>query len=141
MMFDSLDADVEDVEYERFFDKIKRERAEWLAKDLVVDMRESYRDWAWRQLNFVEAPLVPREELPLHMQPQNSIRAKIVNYVNGIDPRLPSQRGSRKGTHIDLEAATAKRQNTEADETELQANLQVEENKEHVDDHKANEMP
>ena len=48
MMFESLDADVEDVIYDRFFDKIKRERQEWLAKDLVVDMRESYRDWMVR---------------------------------------------------------------------------------------------
>ena len=31
MMFDSIDADVEDVPYERFFDKIRKEREEWLA--------------------------------------------------------------------------------------------------------------
>jgi len=48
MMFDNIDAGVEDVVYNRFFDKIKRERAEWLAKDLVVDRREGYRDWVWR---------------------------------------------------------------------------------------------
>ena len=89
MFFESLDADVEDVPYKRFFDKIKRERAEWLAKDLVVDRRERWRHWAWRQLNFEEAPLVPREELPIHLQPQTSIRGKVVNYVNGVDPRLP----------------------------------------------------
>ena len=67
MMFDNLDANTEDVVYNRFFDLIKKQRAEWLAKDLVVDRRESYRDWMWRQLNFVEAPLVPREELPVHL--------------------------------------------------------------------------
>lgn len=33
--------------------------------------------------------MVPREELPAHLQPQNSIRGKIINYINGIDPRLP----------------------------------------------------
>lgn len=91
MMFDKLDEDVEDVVYDRFFDKIRKEREEWLQKDLVVDMRESYRNWMWRQLNFEEAPLVPREELPANLQPQNSFRAKIINYVNGIDPRLPSK--------------------------------------------------
>ena len=42
-------------------------------------------------MNFGEAPLVPREELPAHLQPQNSIRGKIINYMNGIDPRLPSR--------------------------------------------------
>lgn len=31
MMFDSIDADLQDVVYKRFFDKIKREREEWLA--------------------------------------------------------------------------------------------------------------
>ena len=46
MFFESLDADVEDVPYKRFFDKIKRERAEWLAKDLVVDRRERSRGLA-----------------------------------------------------------------------------------------------
>lgn len=67
MMFDSIDAGAEEVEYNRFFDLIKKERAEWLAQDLVVDRREGYRTWVWRQLNFGEAPLVPREELPLYL--------------------------------------------------------------------------
>ena len=80
---------LEDVVYKRFFDKIKREREEWLAKDLVVDRREGWRNWVWRQFNFEEAPLVPREELPDYLQPQNSIRGKVVNYINGVDPRLP----------------------------------------------------
>ena len=52
MMFDSIDADLEDVVYKRFFDKIRRERDEWLAKDLVVDRRERWRDFVWRQFNF-----------------------------------------------------------------------------------------
>jgi hypothetical protein len=69
MMFDSIDADLEDVPYKRFFDKIKREREEWLAKDLVVDRRERWRDWVWRQFHFEDPPLVPREELPEHLQP------------------------------------------------------------------------
>jgi len=67
MMFESIDADLPDVPYKRFFDKIRREREEWLAKDLVVDRRESWRNWVWRQFNFEEAPLVPREELPLNL--------------------------------------------------------------------------
>lgn len=69
LMFDSIDADLEDVVYKRFFDKIRREREEWLAKDLVVDRRETWRNWVWRQFNFEEPPLVPREELPEHLQP------------------------------------------------------------------------
>jgi len=31
LMFESIDADVEDVPYKQFFEKIRRERAEWLA--------------------------------------------------------------------------------------------------------------
>jgi hypothetical protein len=96
MMFDNIDADTDDVVYDRFFDKIRRERAEWLAQDLVVDMREGYKSWVWRQFNFEDAPLVPREELPANMQPQNSIRAKVFNYINGIDPRLPEKKSKQK---------------------------------------------
>jgi hypothetical protein len=48
MMFDAIDADLEDVEYQRFFDKSRRERKEWLSKDLVVDRREGWRNWTWR---------------------------------------------------------------------------------------------
>ena len=88
MMFDSIDADLQDVVYKRFFDKIKREREEWLAQDLVVDRRERWRDWVWRQFNFEEAPLVPRDQLPEYLQPQNSIRGKVINYINVVDPRV-----------------------------------------------------
>lgn len=89
LMFESLKNGVEDVPHQEFFVKIKKAREEWLAKDLVVDRREGWKAWAWRQMNFEDAPLVPREELPAHLQPQNSIRGKLVNYVNGVDPRLP----------------------------------------------------
>lgn len=48
MMFDNLDADVEEVKYQDFFEKIKRERREWLQKDLVVDRREGWKSFLWR---------------------------------------------------------------------------------------------
>jgi ankyrin repeat protein len=48
LMFQSLDADVEEVKYDEFFVKIRRERQEWLSQDLVVDMREGYKDFMWR---------------------------------------------------------------------------------------------
>ena len=63
-MFEKIDANAEEVEYSLFFDKIKRERAAWLSQDLVVDRREGWRNWTWRQFNFEDAPLVPRDELP-----------------------------------------------------------------------------
>ena len=69
MMFEGIDADLEDIPYNQFFDKIRKERAAWLAQDLVVDRREGWRNWVWRQFNFEEAPLVPRDQLPLELQP------------------------------------------------------------------------
>ena len=56
---------------------------------MVVDRRETWGKWVWRQLNFEEAPLIPREDLPLNLQPQASIRGKVINYMNGVDPRIP----------------------------------------------------
>ena len=91
-MFDSLKNGVEEVPHKEFFVKIKKAREEWLQRDLVVDRRETWKAWAWRQMNFEDAPLVPREDLPEHLQPQNSIRGKVINYVNGIDPRLPASK-------------------------------------------------
>lgn len=67
LMFESLKAGREDVPQKEFFVKIKKAREEWLAKDLVVDRREGWRAWAWRQMNFEDPPLVPREELPEHL--------------------------------------------------------------------------
>lgn len=63
-MFDSIDAGLDKVEYARFFDKIRREKEEWLSKDLVIDRREPWRSFVWRQMNFEMPPLIPRDELP-----------------------------------------------------------------------------
>jgi hypothetical protein len=105
MMFNELDAGSESVVYDRFFDKIKRDRAEWLSQDLVVDMRESYRDWIWRQFHFEPAPLIPREELPSKLQPQNSLRAKVFNYINGVDPRLPKNAVKQRSQTVQQKAS------------------------------------
>ena len=67
LMFQSLEAKVDDVPYQRFFDKIRREKAEWLAQDLVVDRREGWKSWAWRNMNFDPPPMVPREQLPVEL--------------------------------------------------------------------------
>ena len=48
-----------------FFEKKRREYQEWLQKDLVVDTRETWRQWLKRQQKFGETPLIPREELPV----------------------------------------------------------------------------
>ena len=40
-------------------------------EDPVIDPRESWKDWAKRQLEFKDPPLVERKELPEELQPQN----------------------------------------------------------------------
>jgi hypothetical protein len=66
------------------------QKEEWLARDLVIDTRETWRSWVWRQLNFEEPPLVPREDLPEEYQPHRSFYGKMACFVNGIDPNPPN---------------------------------------------------
>jgi hypothetical protein len=39
--------------------------------DPVVDPRESWREWALRNIEFEDPPMVERNELPEELQPQN----------------------------------------------------------------------
>mmetsp|Transcript_8461 Transcript_8461/g.6307 ORF Transcript_8461/g.6307 Transcript_8461/m.6307 type:complete len:81 (-) Transcript_8461:282-524(-) len=64
LFFKYMDEEREVVHYEEFFDEIKRKRREFYEKDLVVDVRESWKQWAWRQMNFEDPPLIARDELP-----------------------------------------------------------------------------
>ena len=64
MFLDYLNEERENVDESRFFDLIKQRREEWLSKDLVVDVRESWKTWTWRQMHFEDPPLIPREDLP-----------------------------------------------------------------------------
>ena len=43
-----LEQDREEVERDVFFEKKRREYREWLAKDLVVDTRETWKQWLKR---------------------------------------------------------------------------------------------
>ena len=42
---------------------MRQEYQDWLAQDLVVDTRETWKEWFKRQRHFGEVPLVPIEEL------------------------------------------------------------------------------
>ena len=64
LFFYYLDNNVALVERRLFYEKVQRERDEWLNKDLVVDTRESWSQWLKRTKDFKEPPLVPREDLP-----------------------------------------------------------------------------
>ena len=64
LFFLYLEQDRETIEdRDVFFEKMRREYQEWLAKDLVIDTRETWKDWFHRQRRFGEAPLIPIEEL------------------------------------------------------------------------------
>ena len=92
-----------------FFEKKRREYQEWLQKDLVVDTRETWREWLKRQRDMGDAPLVPREELPEKYQPHASFYNRIVNMANGINPTPRGQRrrefASNSSEVVDIELA------------------------------------
>ena len=48
LFFLYLESDEEVTDREIFFEKMRREYQEWLQKDLVVDTRESWREWMRR---------------------------------------------------------------------------------------------
>jgi len=65
-----MEQDVDNLDsIDVFYEKKRREYQEWLAKDLVVDTRETWKQWFKRQRDFGEVPLIPREELPIENQP------------------------------------------------------------------------
>ncbi len=57
--------------------------------DLVVDPRETRKQYFTRILNFGKAPLVERSELPEDKQPHQSLYGKFSCYINGINPYPP----------------------------------------------------
>ena len=81
---------------------MRDEYQEWLAKDLVVDTRETWKEWFRRQRKFGETPLIPREELPLEYQPHSSFYNKMINITHGVDPTPPEVRSSRRND-VDME--------------------------------------
>lgn len=83
---------------EIFFEKERLKYAEWIQKDLVVDTRESWREWFKRQARFEDAPMVPREELPEQFQPNASFYGKMVNIMYGVDPTPPENKKARQNT-------------------------------------------
>ena len=75
-----------------------------MNKDLVVDTRESWREWIKRQAEFKDPPLVPRESLPEEYHPHRSFYGKLSNTLNGIDPTPPERKSTVAREMVDLEA-------------------------------------
>lgn len=49
--------------------------------DPVVDPRESWREWIFRNIDFQDPPMVERSDLPEELQPQNVRMAKLRHFV------------------------------------------------------------
>ena len=62
-----------------------------------MDTRETWKKWAWRQLNFEDPPMIPREELPEDYQPHKSFYGKVACFMNGVDP-YPNKKDQVKAT-------------------------------------------
>ncbi|CAD8170926.1 unnamed protein product [Paramecium octaurelia] len=52
--------------------------------DPVIDPRETWGDFIYRQIEFKNPPLVERDELPIDLQPQNRMLGKIRQQINGL---------------------------------------------------------
>ena len=103
LFFLFMEQDQEVTDRTIFFEKMRREYQEWLQKDLVVDTRETWKQWLKRQSKFGEVPLVPREELPEEYQPHASFYNRMVNIAAGIDPTPRGERSARRQNTGDLE--------------------------------------
>lgn len=105
----------ENVVHDMFLEKARLEYQAWLKKDLVVDTRETWREFFIRTRDFGDAKLVPREELTEEQQPHRSIYGKVACLINGIDP-YPPKNSSRpvdleKSIDIEKEIEMASEQN------------------------------
>ena len=49
--------------------------------DPVVDPRESWREWIFRNIELQDPPMVERNDLPEEMQPQNQRMAKLRHFI------------------------------------------------------------
>lgn len=56
---------------------------------MVVDTRETWKQFINRVWNFKPAPLVERTELPPEKQPNRTIYGKLACFLKGIDPNPP----------------------------------------------------
>ena len=101
LFFLYLESDKQVENLDVFFEKIRREYEEWLKRDLVVDTRESWREWFHRQSVFGEAKLVPCEELEERYQPHASFYNKMVNKAAGIDI-TPRQKFTAQTMAVDV---------------------------------------
>lgn len=85
MFIEYLKEDRHITNYSIFYEKIKKQKQEWENSDLVVDSTETWKNWLNRQINFENAPLVPRSQLPENKKPENNLYAKLACKMYGIE--------------------------------------------------------
>lgn len=78
-----------------FFERLMKEEAEYRKRDLVIDPRESWKEWIKRTANFEEPPMIDRHELPDDDQPHKKLFSAIDNYLNGINPYPPGHKWNK----------------------------------------------
>lgn len=61
-----------------------------VAIDMVIDTRETWKEFFSRVWNFKSAPMVERSELPPKYQPHKSLYGKFTCWTHGINPYPPS---------------------------------------------------
>lgn len=127
--------------YKIFHERIIREEKEWLSKDLVIDPRESWKEWFVRNANFDEPPLIPREDIPENLQPHQTFygkwilvykTGKLTWYLNGINPYPPGHKynpARNNETLRNLDSADVSRNANEMKRTPYQHNGDNEEEK------------
>ena len=105
LFFKYLEEGREEANMEDMYAKKHKEYHAWLKRDLVVDTRESWRQWMNRQMLFQDPPMVPREELPEEFHPHRSFYGKLANTMSGVDPTPPEAKRTVAQEMRDLESA------------------------------------
>lgn len=89
-----IEALIMDKEPEELGNYLKREKVKLV--DPVVDPRETWKQWIKRTIEWKDAPLVERSELPDELQPQNRVLGKLHHYTNNFMSTPLSQKTSLK---------------------------------------------
>ena len=67
---------------------------------MVIDPRETWKQWIRRTATFEEPPMIERKDLPDENQPHKKIFSKVENYLNGINPYPPGHKWNKKSNKI-----------------------------------------
>jgi hypothetical protein len=93
--------------------------------DPVIDPRETWRQWLWRQMDFEDPPLCERSELPEALQPQNRFWGKMHHYLSRVAMTRRVQRPSlyprRAMTEVDSHEQFTQKQEAMSEQVEMKS--------------------